>query len=73
MDEPATEMPEASPRLREANHAASIPITDTLLAPLPMPVNARQAAAERNPLARPVSTIPTPPKARPTEITFRGP
>ena len=71
--EPATAIPEASPRRRLANHAGSSAITGTLLAPLPIPVSTRQATASGNPPAAPVSIMPAAATASPAAMTTRGP
>ena len=72
-DEPATAMPGASPLFRRDVHAASMPMTGTLLAPLPAPTTARAAIASVTLRARPVGTMPTATHTRPAVMTRRGP
>jgi len=68
-DEPDTAMPDASPRFRLPNQAASSPMTAMFPPPLAMPVNPRHTDTERKWSARPVPIMPIPANPRLTNTT----
>jgi hypothetical protein len=72
-DDPVTTTPAASPLLRGVNHATKRPMTGTLLAPLPIPVNVLQKVAVKKVSEIPVNIIVIPTINIPVVITDLGP
>lgn len=73
MLEPATPIPEASPRLCLPNHADTSPMAGTLLPAPPTPARKQEKHAALNDGTRPVSSIERLTMNNETEMTTRGP